>query len=62
MKEKSKSSSEFFVHEEKLDGSRNLYFGKMHDKIHGHAILDANGNVRYVRESDGRIIADDNMK
>jgi len=57
--EKSKTNSEFFSHKERKDGTKDLYFGKLGDKEHGHAIIDKDGKVNYLRESDGRIIADD---
>lgn len=57
--EKSKAGGEFFTHTERSDGTRDLYFGKIGDKDHGHAVIEKNGNVRYLRESDGRTVADD---
>ncbi len=54
----SKAGGEFFHHKERPDGTRDLYFGKLGAKDHGHAVIDDNGNVVFLRESDGRTIAD----
>ena len=60
--EKSKAGGEFFKHSERPDGTRDLYHGDIGGGTHGHAVIDKNGNVKYVRESDGRVIADDKIK
>jgi len=54
-----KTDSEFFRHEERPDGTRDLYFGQLGEEAHGHAVLDPYGNLKYLRESDGRVVADD---
>ncbi len=57
-KEKSKAGGEFFTHKERSDGTRDLYYGPEGSSDHGHAVIDKNGNPTYIRESDGRVIAD----
>lgn len=60
--EKSKVGDEFFKHKERTDGARDLYHGDLGGAAHGHAVIDKNGNVKYLRESDGHVIADDKIK
>ena len=60
--EKSKAGGEFFKHRERPEGTRDLYHGELGGDAHGHAVIDKNGNVKYLRESDGRVIADDKIK
>jgi|GEM_PF-5197129 len=57
--ESSKAGNEFFKHTERSDGTRDLFYGKISDSEHGHAVIDPNGIPKFIRESDGRIIADD---
>jgi len=59
--EKSKAGGEFFRHKERADGTRDLYFGELGADDHGHAVIK-NGNVKFLRESDGRIVANDRIK
>lgn len=52
-------SGETFVHREREDGTRDLNFGPTGSELEGHAVLGKDGNLRYLRESDGRVVADD---
>ena len=56
----SKAGGEFFRHVERADGTRDLYFGELGGSTYGHAVIDSGGNVKFVRESDGHVVADDN--
>ena len=60
--EESKAGGEWFKHTEKEDGSRSLIWGTEGDNTgaHGHAVIKENGNPSYIRESDGRVVADEN--
>ena len=60
--DKNKVGEEFFKHSERKDGTRDLYYGEVGSEEHGHAVIDKSGNVRFIRESDGRIVADDKAK
>lgn len=55
------TSGEFFRHWERADGTRELLFGPLGKKEHGHAVIDQFGRVKFLRETDGRIIADDRL-
>ena len=52
-------TNETFVHREREDGTRDLHFGQTGSELEGHAVIDPNGNPRYLRETDGHVIADD---
>lgn len=58
-REKSKTDREWFSHRERADGTRDLSFGDHSSEGKGHAVIDKNGTVKYLREKDGRTIADD---
>lgn len=57
----SQAGGEFFVQKERVDGTRDLIFGDIGSSDHGHAVLDRNGNPKFIREKDGRIIADERL-
>ena len=54
-------SGETFVHRDRDDGKRDLKFGETGSSLPGHAVLGESGNVHFLRESDGRVIADDSL-
>jgi hypothetical protein len=56
---RSDAGGEFFRHRERADGNRELLFGPLGLTGHGHAVIDWSGRVKFLREADGRIIADD---
>jgi hypothetical protein len=56
---RSDAGGEFFRHRERADGNRELLFGPLGQADHGHAVLDRSGRVKFLREVDGRVIADD---
>ncbi len=60
--DKGKAGGEFFKHKERSDGTRDLYYGDIGSSDHGHAVIDKSGNVKFIRESDGRVIANDKIK
>lgn len=60
-KEKSQTNSEFFVHSERKNGTRDLYFGNIGDSQHGHAVIGKNGNIKYLRESDESVKTNDRI-
>ena len=60
--DKSKAGGEFFKHKERSDGTRELYYGDIGAGNHGHAVIDKSGNVKFLRESNGHIIANDKIK
>lgn len=53
------NSDEIFVHRDRADGKRDLKFGDTGTNLEGHAVLGQNGNPSFIRDTDGRIIADD---
>jgi len=55
----SRAGDEFFNYSERDNGDQSLVFGQIGGDEHGHAVLDENGNVKFLRETDGRIVADD---
>ena len=57
--DKSYANGEFFKHIEREDGTRELLFGETGAENHGHAVLDQHGNVQYLREQDGHVVAND---
>ena len=59
--DKSFAGGEFFKNKERDDGTRDLFFGQTKGEKHGHAVFYKNGNLRFLRESDGSIIADDSI-
>lgn len=58
-REESKTDKEWFSHRERADGTCDLSFGDRSGEGKGHAVIDKSGNVKYLREKDGRRIADD---
>ena len=52
-------SGESFVHRDRPDGKRDLKFGPTGSSLPGHAVLGQDGNVSFLRESDGRTVAND---
>ena len=57
--ETSRAGNEFFRHTTRGDGTRDLLFGEIGARQHGHAVIGKNGRVEFIRESDGHVIADD---
>ena len=55
-------SGETFVRWERADGTRDLKFGETGSLLPGHAVLRENGIPAYIRDTDGRVIADDKIK
>jgi len=53
------SSGEKLIHRDRPDGTRDLLIIPPDGSDHGHAVLDPSGNPRYIRETDGRVVADD---
>ena len=58
-REESRTSGEWFSHRERADGTRDLSYGDRSGGGKGHAIIDPSGNVKFLREKDGRTIAND---
>jgi hypothetical protein len=56
---RSNAGGEFFRHQERNDGTRDLFFGPPGQQDHGHAVIDRFGRVKFLRETNGRIVADD---
>ena len=52
-------SGETFVHRLRADGKRDLKYGKTGSSLPGHAVLFESGNVSYLRDVNGHVIADD---
>ncbi len=52
-------SGETLVTFERADGTRDLKFGDTGSSLPGHAVLRENGTPAYIRDTDGRVIADD---
>ena len=50
----SNTDNEFFHHKERKDGTRDLFYGPKGKDKHNHAVIDENGNVKFLRE-DGQI-------
>lgn len=59
--DRSDAGGEFFRHRERSDGMRELLWGPPGVQEHGKAVLDQSGNVAFIREVDGRVIADDRL-
>lgn len=55
------SSGETFLHRDRDDGKRDLKFGKTGSSLPGHAVISQSGNVDYLRDSSGHVVADDNL-
>ena len=41
-----------------VKGDHNLYYGKVGEKTHNHAVIDSKGTPRYIREG-GKVIVED---
>jgi len=54
-------SGETFVHRDRADGMRDLKFGETRTHLEGHTVLDQSGIPSFIRDIDGRIIADDRL-
>ena len=54
-------SGETFVHRDRADGMRDLKFGETGSSLPGHAVLDQNGIPSFIRDTDGRVIANDSL-
>jgi len=54
-------SGETFVHHERDDGKRDLKFGQTDSSLPGHAVIEQSGNLSFLRETDGRVVADDRL-
>lgn len=52
-------SGETLVHRDRKDGMRDLKYGETGSSLPGHSVLNQNGNPAYIRDTDGRVIADD---
>jgi len=55
------SSGETLVHRNRADGMRDLKFGETGTCLPGHAVLNQNGTPAFIRDTDGRVIADDRL-
>jgi hypothetical protein len=51
-------SGETLVHRERLDGTRDLFFGQTGSQEHGHAVLTPEGTPWFLRKPDGHVVAD----
>ena len=40
------------------DGDTDNYFGPKGQDGHGHAVVDQDGNVKYLRDPDGTVLID----
>lgn len=49
------STYEVFRANQRADGKTDNYFGNSGDKSHGHAVVKENGEVVYLRDTDGNI-------
>jgi hypothetical protein len=54
-------SGETLVHRDRADGKRDLKFGETGTNLEGHAVLDQSGMPSFIRDTDGRIIANDRL-
>ena len=53
--------NEWLKHSERPNGDRSLTFGDRDPEAdHGHAVFDAIGNLKYIRDKDGTVTANDN--
>lgn len=52
-------SGETLVHRDRKDGMRGLKYGETGTSLRGHVVLNQNGNPVYIRDKDGRVIAND---
>lgn len=52
-------SGETLVHRDKADGKRDLKYGETGSWLPGHTVLNQNGIPSYIRDTDGRVIAND---
>ena len=49
---------EWLKHSNRPNGDRSLVFGDRDPEAdHGHAVIDKNGNLKYLRDKDGTVIA-----
>lgn len=55
-------SGETFVHTTRLDGKRDLKFGKTGSSLPGHIVLQPGGVPSYIRDTNGHVVADDLIK
>ena len=55
------SSGETLVHLTREDGTRDLFFSEKGSSVHGHAVLNKTGNPKYLRDTDGHVVADDQL-
>jgi len=55
---RNEDSGETLVRQERADGKHDLFVETGRGR-HGHSVLDSNGNPSFIRDTDGRIIADD---
>lgn len=53
------SSGETFVHRDRDDGMRDLKFGETGTQLSGHVVLNQDGGMVYLRETDNHVVADD---
>jgi hypothetical protein len=58
---KSSAGESFYSHTTKANGDRSLVYGEKGAPTHNHAVIDENGNIKYLRE-DGKVIADDSLQ
>jgi len=52
-------SGETLVHRDRNDGMRDLKFGETGTSLPGHVVLRQDGTPAFIRDVDGRVIADD---
>jgi hypothetical protein len=55
-------SGETLIHRDRPDGKKDLFWGPTGKSEHGHAVIKPNGNPSFIRDTDGRVIADDKFK
>lgn len=54
-------SGETFLHRDRSDGKRDLKFGQTGSSLPGHAVFLPNGNLSYLRDTNGHVIGDDKL-
>lgn len=57
----SQAGGYFYTHNEKnvmVKGDKNLYYGKIGETTHNHAVIDSKGIPQYIREN-GKVIVED---
>jgi hypothetical protein len=54
-------TGETFVHRDRDDGKRDLKFGETGSSLLGHAVFGKDNTLDFLRETDGRVVADDRI-